>query len=197
MVCRCLSVVPHTGVQPDTWASAMDPLSALAIAAGVVQFIDFGTRLTSAAGQLYLSPSGRTAEEVELSTIASDLSQVSANVNSGIARLARGAPAEGTSEAILFAICEECAAAAKELENAIRKLRPKGRNPFFIFGRMEGDSDQRSELSSRTENGKILKATHSFYTAVQSITSFNVKRWRVVLLDLRARMMTALLAVLW
>jgi hypothetical protein len=175
----------------------MDPLSALGVAAGVVQLIDFGTRLTSAAGQLYLSPSGRTAEEVELTTIASDLSQFSANINSKTARLARYAPAESASEATLFAICEECVAAAKELEDAIRKLRPKGRNPFFIFRRIEGCSDERSELGSRTENSKIVKATHSFYTAIRSIASFNVKRWRVVLLDLRTRMMTALLAVLW
>lgn len=96
----------------------MDPLSALGVAAGVVQFIDFGTRLTSVAGQLYLSPSGRTADEVELSTIASDLSQVSANIKSETNRLAQGAPTVGTSEAALFTICEESVAAAKKLEDA-------------------------------------------------------------------------------
>jgi hypothetical protein len=38
---------------------------------------------------------------------------------------------------------------------------------------MKGGIDERSELGLRTENGKIVKATHSFYTAIQSITSFN------------------------
>jgi hypothetical protein len=173
----------------------MDPLSGLAVAAGVVQFIDFGMRLISATGQLYLSPTGRTAEEVSLTTIGLDLAQLSANVNSERARLAHGMPAEGSSEAILLAICEECAAAARELEDAIRELRPKDRSQPFVFTPDGMDDVDHSDPGKKS--GKMAKVTHSFLTVVQTITSFDSRRWRARLTELRMRMMTASLAVLW
>ncbi|CAM1503537.1 Fc.00g011280.m01.CDS01 [Cosmosporella sp. VM-42] len=171
----------------------MDPLSALGVAAGVVQFIDFGTRLVSEVGQLYLSPSGRTAEEVELTTVASDLAQLGRNVDSETTALARSVPAEGSSEAILLRICEECVAAARELDTAIQALRSSGLGPSFKFGDQQGHFD---DFNSGKMN-KISKAAYSFATAIRSVTSFNAERWRRTLSDLRMRMMSASLTVLW
>ncbi|KAF7555992.1 hypothetical protein G7Z17_g1710 [Cylindrodendrum hubeiense] len=172
----------------------MDPLTALSVAAGVVQFIDFGTRLFSEVGQLYLSPSGRTAEEVQLSTVASDLSQLARNVDSETALLARGVPAEGSSEAILLRICEECMTATRELETAIQALRSKDVGEPFKFGdkghRFDGfDSDKKS--------AKISRAVHSFAIAIRSVATFDINSWSHRLSDLRMRMMSASLAVLW
>jgi hypothetical protein len=54
----------------------MDPLSALSVAAAVVQFVGFGTRVLSNARHIYESSSGQTSTNLELSTVANDLSRL-------------------------------------------------------------------------------------------------------------------------
>ncbi|KAH7309520.1 hypothetical protein B0I35DRAFT_440170 [Stachybotrys elegans] len=159
----------------------MDPLSALGIAAAVVQFIDFGTRLVSTAGEIYQSPSGRTENEVSLTTVASDLAQLSTAVSSQTRLLNHGTHPQGSTEALLLEICEECDRAANELDNAISSLRKKRQNQLFKFG-----------ITDRTTSTK-----HSLSTALKTIRSFDAPSWNSRLADLRMRMMTALLGVLW
>ncbi|KAI9154739.1 hypothetical protein HJFPF1_07296 [Paramyrothecium foliicola] len=174
---------------------AMEPLSALGVAAGVVQFIDFGTRLISTTGQLYQSPSGRTAREVQLTTIASDLAQLSTNIRSQITLLKEATPAQGSSESVLLGICEECMGAAKELQDALTNLRKKNRLKSLRFGASGNGPD---DLANKTaEPSKIKGVMESFAVALKSIVSFDGQSWRERLLDLRTRMMSALLAILW
>jgi hypothetical protein len=68
----------------------IDPMSALSIAAGVVQFVDFGKNLLSASYEIYRSPSGETSEEVELSTIAKDLTALITQIKDRAGKLPRG-----------------------------------------------------------------------------------------------------------
>lgn len=51
----------------------MDPFSALGLAANVVQFIDFGTKLISESHEIYKSTTGTSTGMVELETIYTDL----------------------------------------------------------------------------------------------------------------------------
>lgn len=44
----------------------MDPLSALSVAAAVVQFVDYGTRLVSKTRELYKSTQGALTTNIEL-----------------------------------------------------------------------------------------------------------------------------------
>jgi hypothetical protein len=54
----------------------MDPLSALSIAASVVQFVDFGRHILSDSYEIYRSQSGELAKEVDLKIISKDLTDL-------------------------------------------------------------------------------------------------------------------------
>ncbi|THV45359.1 hypothetical protein BGAL_0498g00040 [Botrytis galanthina] len=53
------------------------PLSTLSLAATIVQFVDFGSRIIATATELHHSSEGALANNLELSTIISDLSSIS------------------------------------------------------------------------------------------------------------------------
>ncbi|KAF7935388.1 uncharacterized protein EAE97_008295 [Botrytis byssoidea] len=55
----------------------LDPLSALSLAATIVQFVDYGSKVISDATELHHSSEGALANNLELSTIIPDLSSIS------------------------------------------------------------------------------------------------------------------------
>jgi hypothetical protein len=64
----------------------MDPFTALGLAAGLVQFIDFGSRLISGSMERYRSVSGTSAGNVELESITEDLKSIVDNLETKPAR---------------------------------------------------------------------------------------------------------------
>lgn len=56
---------------------ALDPMSALGLAASIIQFVDFGSRLLSEANEIYHSATGVTGANAELQGIAESLSSLS------------------------------------------------------------------------------------------------------------------------
>ena len=61
-------------------AAMLDPFSALSLAATIVQFVDFGSKIVSGAVELYRSTEGSLTNNVELSTIVTDLSAISSGL---------------------------------------------------------------------------------------------------------------------
>lgn len=55
----------------------LDPIATLSLAATIVQFVDFGSKVISTATELHHSSEGALANNLELSTIISDLSSIS------------------------------------------------------------------------------------------------------------------------
>ena len=98
----------------------MDPLSALAVAAAVVQFADFGFRLIRSAHELYKSPSGQRSKYVELSTVSQDLSRLADGVK---AKLTEN---QGSAGEVFLRLCRECASTNDELQGMLDKLRAQG-----------------------------------------------------------------------
>ncbi|KAH6637278.1 hypothetical protein F5144DRAFT_570116 [Chaetomium tenue] len=97
----------------------MDPLSALSIAAAVVQFVDFGYRLVKSAHQLYTSPGGQKLEDIELSIVSRDLSNLADAVQ---AKLDDNAGPQGD----VLRLCCECASTNTELQEILAKLKARG-----------------------------------------------------------------------
>lgn len=60
----------------------MDPLSALSVAATVVQFIDFSSKILNGAREIHNSDSGMTSENASLRLIVADLQNLSSNLGS-------------------------------------------------------------------------------------------------------------------
>ena len=63
----------------------MDPLSALSIAASVVQFVDFSADLISGTYKIYNSGSAHSTEDSELQSITESLRTLNNELRQGIA----------------------------------------------------------------------------------------------------------------
>jgi hypothetical protein len=96
----------------------MDPLSALSVAAAVVQFADFGSRLVKNVVELYQS--GQKRDHVELSVVSQDLSRLAASVESKIAGN------RSVAGEVFLRLVGECAAVNDELQAILEKLKARG-----------------------------------------------------------------------
>lgn len=106
----------------------MDPLSALVVAASVVQFTDVGIRLLSTTREVYISASGQTKHAIELSAVATDLKQLSEQVEQKSCSLRSHPGQTSDSEEIFLRLCGECQKVSTELLDALAKLKARGRN---------------------------------------------------------------------
>jgi len=101
----------------------MDPATAVGLASGVVQFVDFTSKLISATHKLYVSASGATVEHLELEELARDLQQRAEDATphsiSNIAALSR-------EERTLIKLGEYCREVSDELLRVLQSLRLKG-----------------------------------------------------------------------
>ncbi|OJD34129.1 ent-kaurene oxidase [Diplodia corticola] len=95
----------------------MDPISTFSLAAGVIQVVDYGTRVLSTTYQIYQSGSGQTTRDVELSSLSQDLSDLSERLKKR---------PSGTPENALLHLCDRCVEASDELQRAIDALRARG-----------------------------------------------------------------------
>ncbi|KAF4466302.1 hypothetical protein FALBO_6836 [Fusarium albosuccineum] len=106
----------------------MDPLSTLSIVAGVVQFLDFGSRVLSGANEAYSSSVGRTSRNAELSATVADFSTFSGELEAK-SKLLTNVPA-GSSQEIFVRLCHECKDISRQLEDAISKHQATGNHGF-------------------------------------------------------------------
>jgi hypothetical protein len=154
----------------------MDPLSALSIAASVVQFVDFGRHLLSDSYEIYKSPSGESAKEVDLKTISKDLTDLvtqikdKAGTSSGVKR------DQSTAEYQLAEISKDCEKILKEFKGALEKL-----------GRQTPSKGTRFRLAG----GAFLRALEKTWSS----SSLNQMRERLE--KMKARLVTATLFCLW
>ncbi|KAN0110089.1 hypothetical protein V8E51_006476 [Hyaloscypha variabilis] len=161
----------------------MDPLSALSIAASVVQFVDFGKHLLSASYELYRSPDGVTAKEVELSTISKDMAHLVARIKDNVETTASGDGHNTAADHQLLEISKECELILAEFKGALDALeRPK----LQIVGR---GTTQKPKL--KMAQGAILKAL----TSVWNGSEIDRKIGRLG--RLKSRLITATLFCLW
>ena len=100
----------------------MDPISALGLAANVVQFIDIGCKLFSKSHALYKSATGVSVEDWELENIASSIGQLA---ESTIARMPPNGSIPGLpqNEQTLYNIAFACKNLADELKTMLKPLR--------------------------------------------------------------------------
>ncbi len=99
----------------------MDPLTALGLAANVVQFIDFGTSLISGTLERYRSATGTSIGNSELESITEDVKQLSIGLE---------ANTKGSSkhETALKNLSGRCKDAADELLAVLVDLKVKGKH---------------------------------------------------------------------
>lgn len=85
----------------------MDPVSALGVAASVVQFVDFASSLVCSTYEIYKSASGGSAASVDLETITISLKTLTIDVQKSLDRAASGKELS-TSDLELKKVCSDC-----------------------------------------------------------------------------------------
>ncbi|SPO04142.1 uncharacterized protein DNG_06825 [Cephalotrichum gorgonifer] len=103
----------------------MDPFNTLSAVAAVVQLVDFGTRLLKTSVEVYKSPSGHTAKEVEVSTVLDDLTTLAERAREEIARPRPLIHGQEQDE-LLGPILANIDIIAKDFEGAMNTLLSKG-----------------------------------------------------------------------
>ncbi|KAL2809226.1 hypothetical protein BJX63DRAFT_435361 [Aspergillus granulosus] len=97
----------------------MDPLSALSVAAAVVQFIEFGGKLVNTYCEVRIAAKGQPAEVVSLAANASDLSSVASTAQAKLKSLGSTYPRHAES---LLRLTDEVANIQSKIESAMAKL---------------------------------------------------------------------------
>jgi hypothetical protein len=98
----------------------MDPVSALSVAASVIQFVDYGTRVISKAREIYASADGTLSANSEIEEATTRLQVLSNSL-----RPEGGLPLGPLDEAdtALDNICKECIQVSRELVCTFEKLK--------------------------------------------------------------------------
>ncbi|KAK3984481.1 hypothetical protein QBC44DRAFT_388299 [Cladorrhinum sp. PSN332] len=132
----------------------MEALSALGVAAAVVQFVDFGSRLLHGMVEIHRSGSDQLTEHAQLAQLSSDLLRLTSDVEVKVKVLGR--PARNDSEQIFFRLCEECSAIGRDLGASLSQAQKKskrgkssmGKN-FMIVLRALWDKDDVKQMTRR------------------------------------------------
>lgn len=99
----------------------MDPLSALSIAAAVVQFVDFGSKLVSKGVQLYNSVDGVLVENADIERAMDRLSLLTGGLKTSLTPGPQSSISE--SDRLLQTICKSCLDISDELRTQLEKLK--------------------------------------------------------------------------
>lgn len=158
----------------------MDPVSAIGVAAGAMQFLDFGLRLLSTSYDIYKSPSGRSAKQVALSTIVDDLTGLLDQVkDTSSAGYAYTSPADDK----LLKLSKECKTLIAPLQEALGRLQKDGPTKFTF------------EEPQVVEEKSVRK---TLYAALRLVWKESEIDETIDKLDkMKRRMMTATLFSLW
>jgi hypothetical protein len=99
----------------------LDPLSALSVAASVVQFVDFGTQILSKGKKLYKSVDGALPENIELEAAAVRLQSLTVPIKSSLRSASQSFLSE--TEQALEDICKGCVDVSDELVPLLELLK--------------------------------------------------------------------------
>lgn len=101
--------------------TVLDPMTALSLAANVVQFVDFASKIVSKGRRIYLSENGALPKNLELEVVTNDLLRLAQSLrNDGLST--------GTlnnEEKSLQTMSDECSKIAEELLRRLEKLKVK------------------------------------------------------------------------
>ena len=98
----------------------MDPLSALGVAASVVQFVQFGGSLVSKSRQIYKR--GTLLDHVECAAATRRLTELANDVKSSLKDLEKLGNLSSDAEALKF-ICSRCVKLSEELLSRLERVR--------------------------------------------------------------------------
>lgn len=105
----------------------LDPMSARSLAAAIVQFVDFGSKLLVEGYGSYRSAEGATDEQIQIESVAVDLDDLCERLWQA-PPLTAGKQSRG--EAALAQLAQECQKVAKELVELLDSLKVTSSGPW-------------------------------------------------------------------
>jgi N-terminal domain on NACHT_NTPase and P-loop NTPases len=112
----------------------LEVFTAIGLAASIVQFVDYGTRLFSKSKEIYHSATGASSENVDLQIICTTLGELSEDLASASPTYLSLSPSYSKDEKALVTLAHECNKAASELLSILDKLQNrKGHTKFTSF----------------------------------------------------------------
>jgi hypothetical protein len=100
----------------------MDPVTALGLAGNIVQFLDFSTKLVGKAHDIYKSPDGSLAENLDFEKVGQTMRILHSKLQT------ESNPSyDSEMEGLLDGICASCDATAKELLEILDTLKIQGK----------------------------------------------------------------------
>lgn len=109
----------------DSGNMPLDPLSALSVAASVVQFLDFSSKIVSKGVQAYKSSDGALIDNAEIEEATQRLAQLSKTLETSMVPGQGGVLSDTDQQ--LATICKSCVSVSSELIIYLEKLKvPNG-----------------------------------------------------------------------
>lgn len=139
----------------------MDPLSALALAGNVLQFIEFTTKLLSTGAEVYKSATGTVNANLALEDISQQLSSLSSRLCIG-----EGNTRGSASEIALRSIADLCNADCARLLSVLNDLKIKdgsqrGWKSFRVALKLAWkDEHEIEKLMSRLKDRQLMMTLH-------------------------------------
>ncbi len=103
----------------------LDPLTALGLAANVVQFLGFAGSMVMNSAQLYRSANGTLSEDADLTIVTSDLVELNTRLKRSLRR-GNDLSAAAEDEKPLEDLISGCVAVAQELLTVLNRLKVQG-----------------------------------------------------------------------
>jgi hypothetical protein len=125
----------------------MDPVSALGVAAAVVQFVDFSSRILSKGSEFYKN--GALIQHQDITQTAASLTQLSNRLSAARSSL-ESLKCQTFEELALKAIVEECKVTGQELVTILRQLEVRGKNKVWNSLRQALKSEWKKEKIQQT-----------------------------------------------
>ena len=103
----------------------MDPVTAIGLSAGILQLVDYGTKLFMTAYQTYKSAKGETDENKHIEKLTADLKLVAESLKQNASGIS-GSPSD--DELALLALARQSENIAQELLDILEKVKRKSKS---------------------------------------------------------------------
>ena len=103
----------------------MDPVTALGLAAAVVQFVDFGSQVLTKTSDIYRSGGLGHPDDDDLETVSKDMARLTERLNASLETSSSAKGAKLSAEEQEFQqLCQECNQIAYQLSGVLASLNP-------------------------------------------------------------------------
>ncbi|KAL8835402.1 MAG: hypothetical protein Q9170_003330 [Blastenia crenularia] len=147
----------------------LDPLTAIALAGNVVQFVQFGCTLVANTHEIYKSPSGALEQDLETEAVTNRILESIEELDDGREKASYGK--KTSSERRLVEIAEACTEIAKDIVQRLEKLKLRESNSVWA-----SISKALKAVWSREELNTLTKRLKAYISELETTILISIKQ---------------------